>query len=120
MASPVSANAVPSRRYGSQRPVARSGSPNGPWLVTAIAAAAPVSMISGICCASRPLPIAQCPFSAARSTPPHTARATTAAGTRRLRACSQARRAPEDKRQDGTAGAGGLTRPAAITGVAPG
>ena len=100
--------------------MARSGSPNGPWLVTTIAAAAPVSMISGICCASRPLPIAQCQFSAARSTPPHTARATTAAGTRRLRAYSQARRPPEDKRQDCPAGADGLTRPAVVTGSGPG
>ena len=46
-ASPVSATAAPSRRYGSHRPVARSGSPNGLPAATAMMAAQAASKISG-------------------------------------------------------------------------
>ena len=46
-ASPVSVTATPSRRNGSHRPVARSGSPNGLPAVTAMMAAQPASKISG-------------------------------------------------------------------------
>jgi hypothetical protein len=40
---------VPSRRNGSQRPVARSTAPNGLAAVIAMTEAAPVSKISGSC-----------------------------------------------------------------------
>ena len=50
IATPVSASTAPSRSSGSQRPVARSASPNGLWVVTVITTAAPAAMIIGICC----------------------------------------------------------------------
>ena len=50
----VSATTAASRSQGSQQQAARSGSPNGPWVVTARTAAAPI--VSGIrSCAAGPL-----------------------------------------------------------------
>jgi len=50
-AARVSAAVVPSRRIGSHRPVARSGSPNGLPVVIAMTAAQPDSKMSGSCSA---------------------------------------------------------------------
>jgi hypothetical protein len=47
MAAPHSASTRPVRSNGSHRPVARSGSPNGPCAVTAMTPAAQPSMIIG-------------------------------------------------------------------------
>src|SRR5580692_10236969 len=78
------ASAVASRRYGSQRPVARSGSPKGLAVVTAITAAVAPSIITGSPGALSPVPLIQCQYSAIRSTMPQAASTARAAGTRRL------------------------------------
>ena len=85
--------AAASRSQGSQWPVARSGSPNGPWVVTAMTAADPVSIVSGIrSCAAGPPATFHCQRSATQSKPPRPASSARATGARRLIRYSHATR----------------------------
>ena len=124
IAAAVSPTVTPSLRYGSRRPVARSGSPNGPYVVAAMTAAAPASVTSGnsICAAGPPATV-QCRCSAAQSSAPHPASSTSAVGARRLTRYSHASRS-----QAGPGRAAGADpapdaawcTPAAVTAAVPG
>ena len=101
IAAPHSARTSAGRRNGSQRPVARSGSPNGLWVVTPMIAAAHASTRSGQFVGRVAAADHQWYSSAAHRTRPQASSARSAAGTRRLRRCSQTSRAAAGTRHPG-------------------